>query len=68
MSSKVILTAAHCIDMITAPSEQLKVCDHAQYASLCKLQDVSGIELHPNWNANTLDHDVAVITVSFEKN
>jgi secreted trypsin-like serine protease len=63
VGARQVLTAAHCADFLAA----------ADLAVLVGTQDlnnggqrlsVSGIAVHPGWNPNTLENDVAVLTLA----
>ena len=63
LSSTTVLTAAHCI---TTGMKSITVAFPDGEVSLLNATKIvtSRIEVHPNWNINTLDNDFAVLTLS----
>jgi len=54
-----VVTAAHCSDFVAANAVQVLTGSRRLDASGVR-RDVTRITVHPNWNAATFDHDVAV--------
>lgn len=61
-----ILTAAHCVDGVNAGSLQIVAGAHQQNTNEPDQQRIAAARfvMHPTWNSNTIDGDVAVITLS----
>jgi secreted trypsin-like serine protease len=61
-----VLTAAHCVDGTSASSLQVWAGAHNQQNQEPNQQRIaaSSFVMHPNWNPNTINADVAVITLS----
>ena len=59
VSPNMVVTAAHCSDFVTAGQVQVLTGTRLLDGSGVR-RDVVRISLHPNWNANTFDYDVAV--------
>jgi secreted trypsin-like serine protease len=55
----VVVTAAHCSDMVTANQVQVLTGTRSLDGSGTR-RDVNEIIIHPNWDPNTFDSDVAV--------
>lgn len=58
-----ILTAAHCVDNSSANGTAVRVGNDASYAQGGVTYDALEIISHPNFNANTLNNDIALIRV-----
>ena len=54
-----VVTAAHCSDFVTAPQVQVLTGARRLDGSGTR-RDVAAITIHPSWNSNTFDNDVAV--------
>ena len=54
-----VVTAAHCSDFITAPQVQVLTGTQLLDGSGTR-RNVARIAIHPSWNSNTFDNDVAV--------
>ena len=63
LSTTKILTAAHCAVDGSASQFRFRV-GSLKYASGGTLASVSKVAVHPKYNANTVDYDVAVMTLS----
>jgi len=61
-----ILTAAHCVDGISAGNLHVWVGAHNQAIQEpeVRIHPAASFVMHPTWNAGTIDGDVAVITLS----
>lgn len=55
----VVVTAAHCSDIVTAPRVQVLVGARSLDGTGTRY-DVTRIQIHPSWNTSTMDHDVAL--------
>lgn len=55
----VVVTAAHCSDFITKDQVQV-LTDTRKLDGTGARHDVTSIAIHPNWDPDTFDHDVAV--------
>jgi trypsin len=63
VKANVIVTAAHCSDFVTAGQVQV-LTGTRNLDGTGTRRDVVSIAIHPNWNPNTFDYDVAVWTLS----
>ncbi|MFZ5638584.1 MAG: serine protease [Pseudomonadota bacterium] len=63
VKANVIVTAAHCSDFVTAGQVQV-LTGTRNLDGTGTRRDVTSIAIHPNWNPNTFDYDVAVWTLS----
>ena len=54
-----VVTAAHCSDFVTAPQVQVLTGTQLLDGSGTR-RNVARIAIHPSWNSNTFDNDVAV--------
>ena len=54
-----VVTAAHCSDFVTAPQVQVLTGTRPLDGSGDR-RNVARITIHPSWNSNTFDNDVAV--------
>lgn len=59
IAPNIIVTAAHCSDFTTAPQVQV-LTGARSLATGGTRRDVAKIVIHPKWNAQTNDYDVAV--------
>ncbi|MFM7448029.1 MAG: S1 family peptidase [Leptolyngbyaceae cyanobacterium] len=67
---KYVITAAHCVDFVTA--SQLQVLTYSAPIPAARLltggtgvrRNVSSIAIHPGWTPATSDYDVAVLTLT----
>jgi secreted trypsin-like serine protease len=55
----VVVTAAHCSDFVTNQQVQV-LTDTRKLDGTGTRHDVTAIVIHPNWDPDTMDHDVAV--------
>lgn len=58
-----VVTAAHCSDMVRAGQVQVLTGTRNLDGTGVR-HNVTRIDIHPNWNKNTYDYDVAVWTLS----
>ena len=59
IKNNIVVTAAHCSDTVTA--NQVQVLTGTQNLDGTGVRrNVTAIHIHPNWNPNTFDYDVAV--------
>ncbi len=63
VKANVIVTAAHCSDFVTASQVQVLTGTRRLDGTGVR-RNVTRIAIHPNWNPNTFDYDVAVWTLS----
>ncbi len=63
VKANVVVTAAHCSDFVTAGQVQV-LTGTLNLDGTGTRRDVVSIAIHPNWNPNTFDYDVAVWTLS----
>ena len=63
ISPRHVLTAAHCADFVV-PSDIEVLVGTQSLASGGTRVKVEGVTVHPNWNPDLLDFDVAVITLA----
>lgn len=63
VKANVIVTAAHCSDFVTAGQVQV-LTGTRNLDGTGTRRDVVSIAIHPSWNPNTFDYDVAVWTLS----
>ncbi len=63
----VVVTAAHCSDFTTADKVQVLTGTRNLDGTGVR-RDVKRISIHPNWNANTFDSDVAVWVLTSSAN
>jgi trypsin len=63
VKANVIVTAAHCSDFVTASQVQV-LTGTRNLDGTGTRRNVSKIAIHPSWNPNTSDYDVAVWTLS----
>lgn len=61
IANKFILTAAHCVDFLVSPSEIEVLVKTQSLASGGNRKPVKNFWIHPKWNPDTFDYDVAVI-------
>jgi secreted trypsin-like serine protease len=59
IADTVVVTAAHCSDFVTSATVQVLSGTRKLDGSGTR-HNVSSIAIHPNWDANTFDNDVAV--------
>lgn len=65
VSERFVVTAAHCSDTIANPSREVQVLVGTQRLDGSGQRvNVSQVRVHPNWNTNTNDYDVAVWELS----
>jgi len=62
-----VVTAAHCSDFVTAGQVQVLTGARRLDGSGTR-RDVAAITIHPSWNSNTFDNDVAVWELETEAN
>ena len=60
----VVVTAAHCSDFIDQPSTVQVLPETRKLDGSGTRHDVSAIHIHPSWNPDTFDNDVAVWRLS----
>jgi len=63
VKANVIVTAAHCSDFVTAGQVQV-LTGTRNLDGTGTRRNVTKIAIHPSWNPNTFDYDVAVWTLS----
>lgn len=63
VKANVIVTAAHCSDFVTASQVQVLTGTRNLDGTGVR-RNVTKIAIHPSWNPNTMDYDVAVWTLS----
>lgn len=63
IKANVIVTAAHCSDFVTAGQVQV-LTGTRNLNNTGVRRNVTRIAIHPSWNSNTFDYDVAVWTLS----
>jgi secreted trypsin-like serine protease len=63
VKANMIVTAAHCSDFITAGQVQVLTGTRNLDGTGVR-RNVTRVAIHPNWNPNTFDYDVAVWTLS----
>jgi trypsin len=63
----VIVTAAHCSDFVTAGQVQV-LTGTRNLDGTGTRRNVTRVTIHPNWNPNTFNHDVAVWQLSSSAN
>lgn len=63
VKANVIVTAAHCSDFVTASQVQVLTGTRNLDGTGVR-RNVTKIAIHPSWNSNTMDYDVAVWTLS----
>lgn len=64
IAANVVVTAAHCVDNAIVRSNAQRVhivAGTTSYAQGGERLEVSNIFIHPQWNSNTMDFDVAVL-------
>jgi trypsin len=61
-----ILTAAHCVDFIASPSQVAVLVGSRTLSTTSQGRriKVTSIKIHPSWNPNTFNFDVAVLTLA----
>lgn len=63
VKANVVVTAAHCSDFVTAGQVQV-LTGTRNLDGTGTRRNVTRIAIHPSWNSNTMDYDVAVWTLS----
>jgi len=66
IGGKWVVTAAHCIDDVTAPSIALNIGGHDLQTDHDNIIDVANIYIHRNYNTETLNNDIALIELKKE--
>ena len=63
------VTAAHCCDGIGIEDTRIVVGDHNVEVDEGQEQfmQIESLKIHENYDPNTIDYDVCVLTVSFKK-
>ena len=56
-----ILTAAHCVQGESASNTAVRMGSDANYASGGETYDAAEIIMHPNYNSNSMNNDIALI-------
>lgn len=64
ISPELVLTAAHCADFLSAGEVAVHVGAYPTTRVGNRTYTVSDIEVHPGWNPNTLENDVAALYLS----
>ena len=66
IGGKWVVTAAHCIDDVTAPSIALNIGGHDLLNNQDNVIDVANIYIHRRYNTETLNNDIALIELKKE--
>lgn len=66
LGGKWVVTAAHCIDEVTAPSIVLNIGAHNLETDKTNVIGVSNIYIHKAYDTETLNNDIALIELSQE--
>lgn len=60
ITSTKVLTAAHCFEGISAPGDVSMTFGNSQDGTSVV---ATGVDIHPNYNAETVENDVAIVTI-----
>ncbi len=64
LGAKWIITAAHCVDTVSQPSELIVGVNSAQLLSGGDYVSVKAVTVHPDWDPGQIRHDIAILELS----
>lgn len=65
VSARFVVTAAHCVDRVSSPADQLEILVGARrLGESGTRRSVASVYVHPGYNEETADYDVAVVELA----